>query len=84
MRDSGFEFTYQNNRYSAQKGIIKLVELDKEILFEMWVNEIYDKYEDELFDVDMEVLAIGFFIGKGLTYQKAFDMYQYCIKCDKF
>lgn len=27
MRDSGFEFTYQNQRYSAQKGIIQEVNI---------------------------------------------------------
>jgi len=62
----------------------------KEVLFEEWCSEFYDKFTDKesseiLEDQDFESLAIGFFIAKGLTVIESVDFYRtQCVTNSKF
>lgn len=60
--------------------------MNKEKMFQSWVNEFYDKYiiDQRVAMEDFQSIAVGFFVAKGLTLDEAYEMYQYCIKREKF
>lgn len=60
--------------------------MDKDKLFDEWVEEFYDKYivDQRIAMEDFQSIAVGFFIAKGLTLDEAYEMYEYCKKRNKF
>jgi hypothetical protein len=59
---------------------------EKEALFKIWETKFYDKENDSeiINELDIESLAIGFFIAIGCSLEVAVDMYQYCIEKGKY
>ena len=63
-----------------------MTDKQKEYYFSLWEKDFYEPFGNNriLESHDYESIAIGFFIGSGLSISDAIKMYQYCISKDKF
>lgn len=63
-----------------------MTDKQKEYYFSLWEKDFYEPFGDNrsLENHDYESIAIGFFIGSGLSISESITMYQYCISKDKF
>ena len=63
-----------------------MTDKQKEYYFHIWEKDFYEPFGDNriLENHDYESIAIGFFIGSGLSISESITMYAYCISKDKF